>query len=331
MKIKLPTPPPPLFSMKKSLSAIIILTIFLITPKKTLAQELTTTASPPRLELEAQPGNTLQETLKITNSSNTPQTYTVTATDFIVNDQDGTPIAVTDTVSGRWSLSSWLITTPKNITIKPKQSALVILQVTVPQDALAGGHYAMVTYQPVTPDELNLTGSAIAQKVGTLIYLKVQGDITEAAFLKDFSVPKKWFEYGPIDITTTIENQGDIHLRPTGQFKVTNLLGKTILANNLTETNIFPFATRTHTFQLPNKYYLGKYKAELNAYAGSSTLPITGVIYFWVIPYKEILITLATIIIIIIIFSLKHHKPQSLPPNTPSVPTESPETTPPTA
>ena len=171
--------------------------IFLfLSPFPVYSQEITTTASPPRLELEALPGSTLQKTLKITNSSSTAQTYKITTTDFIVNDSKGTPIPVTTDVSGRWSLSSWLTTTPTTISIKPNQSFPITLQITIPKDALPGGHYAMVTYEPTTPEKLNLTGSSISSRVGTLIYLKIQGDITEAAYLKNLSVSKKLFEFG---------------------------------------------------------------------------------------------------------------------------------------
>ena len=294
------------------------------------AQEVTTTASPPRLELETLPGNTLQETLKITNSSDKTQTYKITTTDFIVNDQEGTPIPVLKEVSGRWSLSSWLTTTPNTVSVEPRQSVLITLQVNVPKDALAGGHYAMVTYEPTIPEELNLTGSAISQKVGTLVYLKVQGDITEAVYLKDFSVAKKWFEYGPIDINISIENLGDIHLKPQGSLTVTNLLDQPVLKQELESVNIFPFASRNHQFQLPNKYYFGRFKANLNAYAGTSAAPIKGTIYFWVVPYKEISVAVLAIIIFITIIALKRKKQKPTPPPQ-DIPAENPETAPPTA
>ena len=296
------------------------------------AQEITTTASPPRLELETLPDNTLQETLKLTNSSDTLQTYSITATDFIVNDSKGTPVPVTESVSGRWSLASWLTTTPENISVEPNQSVLVTLQVKVPEDALPGGHYAMVTYQPTTANLENQTGSAVASRVGTLVYLKVQGDITEAAYLKQLSTKNKWFEYGPIDITAEIENQGDIHLKPAGKIEITDLLNRPILIEDLDESNIFPFASRLHQFQLPNKYYLGRFKVKLEASAGTSALPINGAIYFWVIPYKEISVVLAAIILVVVLLALKRRKKQSQPlPETgqPSIEPETPETTPP--
>lgn len=192
----------------------------------------------------------------------------------------------------------------------------------------------MITYQPTTTNMEDQTGSSIASRVGTLVYLKVHGDITEAAYLKQLSVEKKWFEYGPIEITAEIENQGDIHLKPTGNIKITDLLDRPIFTQELDETNIFPFASRLHQFQLPNKYYLGRFKVKLEASAGTSALPISGIIYFWVIPYKEISIVLTAIILVIILLSLKHrrHQPKSLPENDqPVIDFETPETTPPTS
>ncbi|MEA3355660.1 MAG: Fn3-like domain-containing protein [Patescibacteria group bacterium] len=299
-------------SFLKIITFLVLLISLTVSPVQ--AQEITTTASPPRLELESLPGTNLQKNLKITNSSDTAQTYKITATDFTVNDSKGTPIPVLTNVSNRWSLASWLTTTPPTISIQPNQSSIITLQINIPQNALPGGHYAMVTYEPVNPNKIDSTGSAIASRVGTLIYLKVQGDITEAAYLKDLSVKKKWFEYGPIDINLEIENLGDIHLKPTGTFTITNLFNQPILEKKLEEVNIFPFASRTHKFQMPKKYYFGRFQAKLQANAGTSALPITGLIYFWVVPYKEISITLAAILIIIVLIILKKKKSKPIPP-----------------
>ena len=131
-----------------------------------------------------------------------------------------------------------------------------------------------------------------------------------------------------VDISAEIENQGDIHLKPAGKIEVTDLLDRPILKKDLEQINIFPFASRAHQFQLPNKYYLGRFKVKLEASAGTSALPISGTIYFWVIPYKEISVVIGAIILVIILSALKRRRNKPRP--TADVPTETPETTPPT-
>jgi len=327
--------------MKKTLPLLITIFLFLslfplLTSPTQATDLISITAIPPRLELEVLPGSTLQETLKITNSSPTEQTYQATFTDFIVSDDQGTPIPISEGTSGRWSLASWLNIKPTRVTLKPQQTSAINLIITIPADALAGGHYAMVTYNPITQDlpsqpaAAGKTGSTIIQKVGTLIYLNVVGDVTEAAYLKQFKTDKNFKKYGPINLSAEIENLGDVHIRPQGTVTISNLLGKTTAVLNLEEKNIFPFASRKYELTLPGKWRLGRYQAKLEAFAGNSQVPLNGLIYFWIIPTREIAFVVLTIIILIILLEIKK---KQTPPPTPKAPVspETPETTPPSA
>ncbi|MCX6816258.1 MAG: hypothetical protein NTZ93_00050 [Candidatus Beckwithbacteria bacterium] len=277
---------------------------------------ITITAIPPRLELSALPGATLQETIKIRNESTTEMAFDVSANDFIVNDNQGTPIAIVETVSNRWSLASWITASPKKILLQPQQTSTIDLVISLPKNALPGGHYAMITYSPNTEGLIGVqnSGSTIIQKVGSLIYLNVVGDVTEAANLKTFTVDKTFKSYGPTAILAEIENLGDIHLQPKGRLTVSNLLNQVVFSEELEAKNIFPFASRLYNFSFPGKWHLGRYAARLNATAGSSQLPINGLIYFWIVPVKELAAAAVILIAIILLIVLKTRKKQ--PPET---------------
>lgn len=323
--------------MKKlpNITVIIFITIItVILPRlasRAKAQEsVTITAIPPRLELEALPGITLQETIKVRNESVSEMAFDIKAADFIVNNNQGTPIAVNETVSGlpaqagRWSLASWIIASPKKILLPPQQTTTINLLISLPKNALPGGHYAMITYSPNTEGLMGIqgSGSAITQKVGTLVYLNVIGDVVEAANLKQFQADQPFKDYGPTVITAEIENLGDIHLTPKGQLTITNLLGKTVFSGQLEEKNIFPFASRLYDWQFPGKYHLGRYQAKLEASAGSTQIPINGLIYFWIMPVKELAAAAVILIVIILLIILKTRKTKSAPA---PLPTPSPE------
>ena len=62
------------------------------------AETLSVTAIPPRLELEALPGATVQESLKVRNESTADQAFKVVIKDFIVTNNQGTPLPVDETV-----------------------------------------------------------------------------------------------------------------------------------------------------------------------------------------------------------------------------------------
>lgn len=308
---------------------LILLIVFLASGiyylKSAFAQEsLTITAIPPRLELSALPGATLQETVKFRNDSPTEMRVQVITADFIVNDDQGTPIAVSEEVSGRWSLAKWITASPKNLVLPSGQTSTIDLVIAIPDDALPGGHYAMVTYEPIPEAGLEAgSGSEIRPKVGSLIYLNVVGDVVEAANLKSFSVADKFANYGPIKLSAVIENLGDVHFAPKGTVAVLNIFNDPIAEITLPDYNIFPFASRVYDFEVAGKWRLGRYKADLTATAGTSLVPIHGLIYFWIIPVKEIgLIALALIALIALIIvsrRKKHHQPDELTPESPTL------------
>jgi hypothetical protein len=315
--------------MKKILPITIVASILYLVFRVgiTWAQEsLSITAIPPRLELEALPEATLQETVKFRNESETELVVTIIITDFIVNDNQGTPIAVSEKVSGRWSLANWINTPPRQMVLAPNQTTTIDLVIAIPTDALPGGHYAMVTYEPVTEDTLAGagSGSAIRPKVGTLIYLNVVGDVIEAANLKKFAVPQKFAHYGPILLSAEIENLGDVHFAPVGSVTVNNLLGDQVAQFELETKNIFPFASRTYDFEVPGKYRLGRYQAVIEATAGASAVPIYGLIYFWIVPLKEVAAAIIILIALITLIILRRRKklppqPEELMPEEPTI------------
>ncbi|MEK7513757.1 MAG: hypothetical protein AAB430_04060 [Patescibacteria group bacterium] len=295
--------------MKKLLPLLLLLLL----PKPVFGQEsISITAIPPRLEVSGLPGATLQETLKIRNESEEPMAFEAAFSDFIVNNNQGTPVAVTEAVSGRWSLSSWITVSPKKLLLQPKETQTVNLIIQIPPNGLPGGHYAMVTYQPSFEGLIGQpkqTASAVIQKVGTLVYLNVIGDVTEAANLKSFTADKFFKYYGPTKINAEIENLGDIHLQPQGKLAVTNLLNQTVFSQDLDAKNIFPFASRVYDFTVPGQWHLGRYTAKINAVIGTSQQPVQGLIYFWIVPVKEIALAAGILVLIIIlIFLLKRRR-----------------------
>lgn len=289
--------------------------LFLLIAAPVFGQEkLSTTVIPPRLELEALPGATLQESLRVRNESDADQAFKVTAKDFIVTNNQGTPLPVDEAVSGRWSLASWITVSPKQILVPAGQTAAVDLIIAVPPDGLAGGHYAMVVYEPVAEGRPEGTGAAVSPQVGSLIYLKVIGDVTEAANLKEFKVDQFFKHYGPTQITAEIENLGDIHLRPTGKLTVTNWLKDEVFSKELEEKNIFPFASRTYDWEVPGKWRLGRYAARLTAAAGDTAIPVNGLIYFWVVPVKELVLIAAALALPAVLVFIKKRR-QNNPPD----------------
>jgi hypothetical protein len=99
--------------------------------------------------LTLQPGEKKQLTLRVINSSSESIVVNSTAQDFVVGDDGSTPVPIdVQDADNRWSLASWLTVVPGAQRVAPNQTVGFNVLIEVPEDALPGGHYAMITYQP---------------------------------------------------------------------------------------------------------------------------------------------------------------------------------------
>ncbi len=283
---------------------------------KTTAQtQVTLTAIPPRIgednSLKALPGEKLQVQLRVRNLSEKTVNVTTRAQDFILSSDGETPIAIDDVSSNRWSLASWLTIAPTENTIEPNQTIGLNVLIEIPEDALPGGHYAMVLHQPsqLTNDfELQEDSqSAVNQRVGTLIYVIVDGDINEEAYIRNFSFPT-FTEYGPVPFSYTIENNSDVHIVPQMNVEVFNLLNKKVDDIQVGSKNVFPLTSRDFEGKWQRIWGFGPYTAKLTMSYGSSGSIVVASSKFWLLPIKLVIAILTTLLILVVLaLSIKKH------------------------
>jgi len=281
-----------------------------------VAHALTLTVIPPQVEIEVMPGKTATADLKVRNDSQETQVLNAKVLDFIVNNDEGTPIVLEDfQPDNRWSASSWIQVSPTQIRLEPDEIKAVRLIVLAPQTALAGGHYATVLYSPDKSTSLqNGSGSSVDPRAGTLVSIVIPGDIKQDAKVTKFSLPS-FLEYGPVNILTTITNLSDIHIKPLGDISIKNWFGKKIANLPLKDTNIFPYTSRDFENVFNKKWLLGRYQAQLNATYGTTGQALIATAYVWVIPWKLMLALLIVVVLIITITKLlkdKKKKKESL-------------------
>lgn len=300
--------------------SLAVATILLITTAATVAvaqvnlsesdNQIALTAIPPRLgddnSLLLKPGEKKQVTVQVHNSSNQTILVRSTAQDFIVTEDADTPVPIdVADADNRWSLASWLTISPSIQTITPNQTVALNVLVEVPESALPGGHYAMILHQPETGKLLpgqTATGSqttGVNQRVGTLLYVVVDGPINEQAFIRDFTIPN-FMEFGPVPFSYIIENQSDVHIQPRMAVEIKNIFGQKVATIQPETRNIFPFTSRTFEGQWDRIWGFGRYTAEVVATYGTTNQLVIAQANFWLIPIKLIIAIIAMILILIL-------------------------------
>lgn len=284
----------------------------------TVPNQITLTAMPPRLgddgSLTAKPGEKIQASVRVRNSSSEKIQISTSAQDFITDNAGDTPIPLMGETDNRWSLAKWMVITPQVQVLEPNEVGLVNVIIEVPKDGLPGGHYAMITHQPAVANDrgqfsVTTTDSAsrVNQRVGTLVYLRVEGPINEEAFVRQLNFPK-FSEFGPVPFSFTIDNQSDIHISPQIGVEIYNIFGRKIDTISIESKNIFPMVSRSFENEWHRIWGFGFYKARVvMSYGESGQISIANT-SFWLLPVKLLLAVLVVLMVILVIsISVRRH------------------------
>ncbi len=301
--------------MIKRVSAIFLLLImFIVSPLATAQnnQGQGLEISPPLAELKADPGQTVTAKVKVRNVTRETLVVSAEVNDFTAgNEEDGQPrLLLEEGEKSPYSVKDW-ITTISEITLKSEEQKPVTITLQVPQDASPGGHYGVVRFTG-TPPGVEGTGVSLSASIGALVLVNVSGDVQESAkivelFTAQNGEKRGFFEYGPITLAERIENTGNVHIKPTGTVRVTNIFGQETATYSLNERggNILPASIRRFEQQLDKKFLFGRYKLQADVVYGSDSKILSDSVTFWVIPYKLILMAIAAIIVLI--FAIKRY------------------------
>ena len=257
--------------------------------------------SPPSFEVSANPGDTIKNVVKVTNITTNPIALETLAKDFVAVGNEGA-VELLDHNSS-FSLASWINFNVETITLQPKQTALIDYQIKVPINAEPGGKFASLIFRTVPPKNTEVTGATLAQEIGALVLMRVAGDAKEYAKITEFKTDKSVYEYGPVEFTIIIKNEGSVHVRPKTNVTVTNILGKRVASISLGEKNVLPSAERKFNGLLSKKYMFGKYTATATAVYGTKNTILTDTYSFIVIPYKVVIPVMVGILLLLIAFA----------------------------
>lgn len=265
--------------------------------------------SPTLYELNAEKGKTYELNLNVMNVTLGNLVYSTSVDDFGSSDETGSPqIMVDSQLPESSSIRSWLPTIPSFL-LKPRESKKISVQITIPDNAEPGGHYGVLRFSGAAP-ELDNTGVGLSASAGALILIRVDGEISEFASLESFNAIKNnkqssFFENGPIDFAVRVNNQGNVHVKPSGDIQITDMFGglvENISINNVEpRSNVLPDSIRRFDVKLNKEWMFGVYTANLSLAYGTKGQAITKTISFWVIPWKIILVALLALVTIIFI------------------------------
>jgi len=208
------------------------------------------TLSPLRSELEIASGTSLDDTLTITNSTNKAMTVNLNAETFSVINQQY-DYAFTE----ESNVVKWVTFNHPQVDLAAGQSEKIIYTVGVPLSAEPGGRY--ISLFASTDTGLSEEGVESRQRIASLLYITVLGDVTRSGHLVSLTSP--WLMSGDSSWNVALQNTGTTHFRSRYNIKVNNIFNEAVVSMS-GDALILPGTVRSVSDKLPAPMIPGIYK-----------------------------------------------------------------------
>jgi hypothetical protein len=268
--------------MKKYI--IIIFIILVLVPLRVngqLKDEPTISVSPGTFEMDVLGGEILEKEIVIQNYSKIALPIKVKILSFDASDETGGMNFFDDIADSNTSAQGWLMPEKQEFILDPGEQLRLPLKVQIPSEALPGGHYVSLLFEPQLPSFYVPEGSTrILPVVGVLFLMNVQKDSlffgsTNWLSIGSFDFNQlgrlawqgvgKWFEKAvallfpkkaiagsspllystpPRDFIMRIKNNQLFHVKPYGQVVVQNIFSRELFAYEVKQFTILPNRTR---------------------------------------------------------------------------------------
>ncbi len=280
---------------------------------------------PSQISIEAKPGDVIKKEIQIDNRTGEKREFRIEIEDFEGStDNPKETVLLQGNKTGKYGAKEWLSLQKYDFSIKHGERQYLDVTIKIPENADVGDHYASVLVSMIPKENIEnkeRPNVRITSRAGILFFIKINGAIIREGKLKSFDVDDVFYWKIPseknkkgefkksINCRTVFENTGTVRLRPNGQIEIRNMLGKISGNIQINEYNVLRDSLRQMEYAWNESWFrIGKYTANLKLNRGYDNLSDTMKVSFWIIPIKQILISLIALIIFIVIIKIIRKK-----------------------
>ena len=266
------------------------------------AGSLALSVTPPFTQMVLTPGEVFRSYVKVVNVNPYELTVYATPVNFSSSDEEGSPkfIPLVGNPVDKDTFAGWIDVSQAPIVIPRESTQEVPFTINVPGNAQPGGHFAAILIGTRPPkDGANIVHTA--QVVTSLFLARVAGDVHEEGQIRELTAENSYSGTPRTEFSLRFENSGNVYLQPQGDITIYNMWGteRGFVPINQSSNfgNVLPKSIRKFSFiweGTPSFTDIGRYKAIATLSFGvEAKHSVDRTIYFWVIPLKATLITLA--------------------------------------
>ncbi len=272
--------------------------------------------SPVRTDLTIEPGKSKTVDIVVRNMSARQAALHPVVNDFTVrpDNETGQPNIILDgeAAAPRHSLKQY-VNQLQDFTLGPNEEKTIKVTVAIPAGTAGGGYFGAVRFEPAdvnSGQQVSLSGS-----VGSLVLVRVPGDIVEKVSLASFDVRKGnkagsfFTSKEDLKAVTRFKNEGNVQVQPFGKIILKSQSGKVLATYEVNDTdprgNVLPDSVRRFETALDKIGSFGKFTLEGNFGYGSNGQLLTAQKTVYLMPLWAIIcFSLLIVLVILGIFVL---------------------------
>lgn len=274
------------------------------------AQEMGVSISPATFDETLDPGTEKQYSISIQNLDAQDQTYYLHTRNISGVRDGGVPVFTqAHTEKTGFELVDWISLPASEIIVPGDGVANFDFTLIVPGDAAPGSHLGGVFFS-VLPPEIERSGVAVGYQIASLMHIRVTGDVVEQANIRHFSTQKFLHGSQNVDFKVSIQNTGNVVVRPTGPLEIYNMLGDKVGSVTFNESRSLTLPTSEREYSALNwtgeAVGFGRYQAVLSPSYGEAGAykTISSSVTFWVLPMRVIGPALGVLVVVLLLLTI---------------------------
>jgi hypothetical protein len=289
-------------------AGILVLALLALLPQLAAADSALLTYTPVVIDEKAQSRDILKETISLTNTSNRkltlyPSVNNVERTD---GEQAFAPAQNAQDLSA--SLANWIELSRGVLEIAPGETRQVPFMIHINPNAVANTYHAQISFFDGSTRE---EAEAHPPLGVVTVNLEVQADVKEILQLNRFSTGRFFLAGDDVRFDYNLENIGNQELQPHGEIRVYDNKGREIASVDVNKEgkSVSPDKLAQLASVWSSAEGFGHYKALLTVYYGKDqTATVQDTVFFWIVPWKQLLILFALGLTGVVFFAFYFHR-----------------------
>lgn len=277
-------------------------------PYITLAQTQDFTVTPVVFDEKGKARDILQETFRLTNTTDhMVQLYPSVNNVLPADGQQQFQVANNGGDLSN-SLANWIELSRGVIELGPGEEKDIPFTIRISLNAVPGDYHANISF--VSGSQASIADGGTPLGV-IAVNLEVQADIKELLQLDKFTSDNMVFTGDDVLFKYQLQNIGNQELQPTGEIRIYDRKGEEVAAVDVNKEG--KSVSPDQTAQLASVWSavngFGKFKALLTVnYGKGQTAAVQDTVYFWIIPWKQLLMIFTGALIAVIILIAYFHR-----------------------